>query len=64
MERTNLEYQKIMDDVKSAAETVAKKHGISIILDRSTIAYSANRLDVTKEVIAELNRRYEKKQKK
>ena len=64
MEKTNEEYRKMMDDVKSAAEIVAKKSGITIILDKSTVAFSAKKLDVTKEIIAELNSGYKNKQGK
>jgi Skp family chaperone for outer membrane proteins len=59
-ERTNSEYQKLMNDVRVAAEAVAQRRQIKIILDTSAVAYSAKGLEVTREVIDELNRRFDK----
>lgn len=57
MEKTNAEYQKLMADIQAASEAVAKRRGIKMILDTSIVAYSAKSMDVTKELVAELNRR-------
>jgi Skp family chaperone for outer membrane proteins len=59
-ERTNSEYQKLMNDVRVAAEAVAQRRQIKIILDTSAVVYGAKGLEVTREVIDELNRRFDK----
>ncbi|MCX6339548.1 MAG: OmpH family outer membrane protein [Candidatus Aureabacteria bacterium] len=59
-ERTNSEYQKLMNDVRVAAEAVAQRRHIKIILDTSAVVYGAKGLEVTREVIDELNRRFDK----
>ncbi len=59
-ERTNNEYQKLMSDVRVVAGVVAQKRQIKIILDTSAVVYGAKGLEVTREVIDELNRRCDK----
>ena len=60
VERTNEEYQKLMVEVRAASEAVARKRGARAILDASTVAYSDRGMDVTRELVEELNRRFEK----
>ncbi len=60
MGKTNLEYQKLMADVQVAAEAVAKKHKVKVILDGSSVVYGEKSLDVTKDIIEELNRNFDK----
>jgi Skp family chaperone for outer membrane proteins len=59
-DRTSAEYQKLMGDVRAAAEAVAKRRQIEIVLDASVVVYGTKGLDVTEEVIGELNRRFDK----
>jgi len=59
-ERTNNEYQKLMNDVRVAAGAVAQRRQIKIILDTSAVVYGAKGLEVTREVIEELNRHFDK----
>lgn len=59
-DRTNDEYQKLMRDVRAAAEAVAKRRRIEIVIDASAVVYGAKGLDATAEVIKELNRRFDK----
>jgi len=60
VERTNEEYQKLMVEVRAASGVVARKRGVRAILDVSTVAYSDRGMDVTRELVEELNRRFEK----
>lgn len=60
MERTNEEYRKLMVEVRAVAESVAKRRGARVILDSSTVAYSEKGMDATRELVEELNRRYDK----
>lgn len=60
VDRTNEEYQKLMREVRAAAEAVAKKRGARVVLDVSSVAYSDRVLDVTRELTEELNGRFEK----
>ena len=57
MERTNKEYGKVLDDVRSAARAVAARRGLAIVMDASVVVYNSDRIDVTADIIAELNRR-------
>jgi Skp family chaperone for outer membrane proteins len=59
MEKTSEEYRRLMADVRVAAEAVARRRGLTLILDGSTAAYRAKELEVTNEVVEELNRRCE-----
>lgn len=59
-DRTNDEYRKLMGDVRAAAEAVAKRRGIEIVVDASAVVYGAKGLDATGEIIEELNRRFDK----
>jgi len=63
-EKTNNEYQKLMNDVRVAAGTVAKRRQIKIVLDTSAVVYSAKGVDVTGEIIEELNSRFGKESAK
>lgn len=60
VDRTNEEYRKLMVEVRAAAESVAKTRGARVILDASSVAYSDRGIDVTRELVEELNRRFEK----
>jgi len=57
LDRTNEEYQKLISDVRSAAEAVAARRGIKVVLDSTAVLYSGKGLDITGEVVAELNRK-------
>lgn len=59
-DRTSAEYKKLMGDVRAAAEAVAKRRQIKIVVDASAVMYGAKGLDATEEVIEELNRRVDK----
>jgi Skp family chaperone for outer membrane proteins len=59
-DRTSNEYQKLMGDVRLAAEAVAKRRQMEIVLDSSVAVYGAKGLNVTSEVIEELNCRFDK----
>lgn len=61
MEKTNEKYRALMDEVRVAAEAVAKRRRLGLILDSATAPYSAKSLDVTGEVVDELNRRFQAK---
>jgi outer membrane protein len=60
VDRTNEEYQKLMVEVRAVSGEVARKRGVRVILDASTVAYSDKGMDVTRELVEELNRRFEK----
>lgn len=60
MERTNDEYRKLMVEIRAVAEAVAKRRGARVIIDSSTVAYSDKGMDATRELVEELNRRYDK----
>jgi Skp family chaperone for outer membrane proteins len=64
MDKTNDEYQKLMTDVRAVAESIAAKSGVKVILDSSAVAYNTESLDLTGEMIKELNRRFKNQQKK
>lgn len=49
-----------MVEVRAASGVVARKRGVRAILDVSTVAYSDRGMDVTRELVEELNRRFEK----
>ena len=59
-DRTSDEYQKLMGDVRTAAETAAKRRQLKIVIDASAVVYGVKGLDATGEVIEELNRRFDK----
>jgi Skp family chaperone for outer membrane proteins len=60
VDRTNEEYQKLMVEVRAASEAVARKRGVRAVIDASSVAYSEKGMDVTRELVEELNRRFEK----
>lgn len=60
MDRTTAEYGKLMTEIRGAAEAVARKKGIPVVLDASTTAYHEKGLDMTAEIVEELNRRFDK----
>lgn len=59
-ERRYDEYQKLMNDVRVAAGAVGQRRQLKIILDTSSVVYSAKGVEVTREIIEELNSRFGK----
>lgn len=57
-DRSNDEYRKLMGEVRAAAEAVAGRRGIEIVVDASAVVYGVKGSDVTAEVVEELNRRF------
>jgi len=64
LDQTNGEYQKLMADLRVAAETVARKRAVRIVFDSSAVAYAGKELDITAEVVAELNRVFDEESRK
>ena len=60
MDRTSDEYRGLMAEIRAAADAVAKRRGVRVILDSSAVAYSGMGMDVTRELVEELNRRFAK----
>jgi Skp family chaperone for outer membrane proteins len=57
MGKTSAEYEKLMVDVRAVAESVAKRNGVSLIMDSSAVVYRKDSLDITLEIVEELNKR-------
>ncbi len=53
--------KEMMDEVKEVVAYVAKKKGVSLVFDKNALVYAPNALDLTDDVIKELNRRYKKR---
>jgi len=53
-------YQKMSSNIAKASETVAKRMGLSYIINREACFYSQSNHDVTKDVIAEMDAELEK----
>lgn len=60
MDKTGEEYGKLMDEVRAAAATVARGRGVRVIVDSSMVAYSDAGMDATRDIVEELNRRFDK----
>lgn len=58
LEKTGNEYQKLMGDIEVALEAVVLNKKLTLVLDNSSVAYFANRYDITEDVITELNKRF------
>lgn len=60
MDKTGEEYAALMDELRAAAGAFARRRGIRVIVDSSAVAYSGEGMDMTREVVEELNRRLDK----
>jgi len=50
-----------MGELRAAAGAFARRRGIRVIVDSSAVAYAGEGMDMTREVVEELNRRLDKK---
>jgi len=61
MDKTGEEYATLMGELRAAAGAFARRRGIRVIVDSSAVAYAGEGIDMTREVVEELNRRLDKK---
>ena len=61
MDKTGEEYATLMGELRAAAGAFARRRGIRVIVDSSAVAYAGEGMDMTREVVEELNRRLDKK---
>lgn len=65
LQQTNFKVvQKLTDTVNAAAKNVAKNNSIDLILSEETCFFCNHDLDVTKEIVAEMDRMFEQDAKK
>lgn len=57
MKEGNAELEKLLNTVKTAAEKVAKDQNFDIVLQAGAAIYYDNALDITKDVLAQLDKR-------
>jgi outer membrane protein len=64
IDKTAAQYETIMADVRNASKAVASREGYAIVLDSAMTLYANDSLNITDEVVAELNGMFKAGQKK
>lgn len=65
MQQSNMKIiQNLQDEITAASEAIAKKHNIDIVCNEESCFYYSPKLDISSEVIEELDKRFDSKKDK